>query len=425
MPVDGPFSLAGALLLLSLAVLTIFWPLRSVMLFTLLASFASVAEELGWDPRLYWGLMLAARALWDWAYGPRRRRFVSRNTLLVWLLFCLVSVCVLYGDTTGLTSEDEATALSLFFYSMAGSMFLLAVTQFAVTGRQLTTLLGCFAGAAVTVSLYAAGQALIAYRAGSAERVSATLGNPNYLSTNLALASTSLLLAARRQRNRQAIFFRVGAVLCLIGTVLTLSRAGIASAMVGWALVYVTRTGRLEYRKAVLIFSVSALIAGVGVGSYLFNYRQEITYSDDPRKADLAVVVQAAEDLSRLEAALYAVQLIGEHPVLGSGFGTFAARNYNANGSYVATHDTWLELFTGTGAVGTFLLGALIFILARRLRKPGRILYLPVAGCFLVSSLFGDYLQSIDVLVILSVMYVFACHSIESDLLPAAKAAEV
>ena len=39
-----------------------------------------------------------------------------------------------------------------------------------------------------------------------------------------------------------------------------------------------------------------------------------------------------------------------------------------------------------------------------KLRKPGRILYLPVAGCFLVSSLFGDYLQSIDVIVILALM---------------------
>ena len=91
----------------------------------------------------------------------------------------------------------------------------------------------------------------------------------------------------------------------------------------------------------------------------------------------------------------------------------------------MTTHNTWLELLAGTGAVGTILLGTLVWSLALGLRKAGRILYLPVAGCFLVSSLFGDYLQSIDVIVILAVMYVFSWHQTGADFVPARKAVEV
>ena len=120
---------------------------------------------------------------------------------------------------------------------------------------------------------------------------------------------------------------------------------------------------------------------------------------------DVATAQQAAEDLSRLEAALYAFQLIGEHPVLGSGFGTFPARNYDKNGVYVVTHNTILQALSGTGTLGTVFLGVLLWALAHALRRPGQILYLPVAGCFAVNSLFGDYLQSIDVLAILAVTY--------------------
>jgi hypothetical protein len=333
--------------------------------------------------------------------------------------------CVLYSSSTELAAEDSAAALSLFLYFVAGSMFLFALLQFVAGDRQLNTVLRCCAASVLVVSLYAVWQAFTTYGMGKTERISATLDNPNYLATNLALASSGFLLVARRAPDRKSAFFFQGcAVAALLGTALTFSRAGIASALVGWLLVYSTRTGRIEYRKALLILAVVAVIVGAGAGSYLFNFRQAVTFSEDPNKADLADVTQAAEDLSRLEAALYAVQLIVEHPVLGSGFATFPARNYYANGFYVTTHNTWLELLAGTGAVGTILLGALVWSLARRLRKPGRILYLPVAGCFLVSSLFGDYLQSIDVIVILAVLYAFSWHQTDANFVPARKAVE-
>ena len=214
------------------------------------------------------------------------------------------------------------------------------------------------------------------------------------------------------------------ALATLLATALTLSRAGTVSVLVGWVLVYVTRTGRIEYHKALLIFAVAGLIAGVGAGAFLFHYRQEVTYSADPSKSELADLTQAAADLSRLEAALYAIELIGEHPVLGIGFATFPARNYNSNGFYVTTHNTWLELVAGTGAVGTILLGTLVWSLARGLRKDGRILYLPMAGCFLVNSLFGDYLQSIDVIVLLAIVYVFCWYRTGADFVPDNKTLE-
>jgi len=424
MPGGLASSLTGVFLLFILAVLTAFWPLRSVMLFTLLAPFASVADAVGWDPRLSWGVLLGVRAVWERVCRGPQRISLAPNALLAWFLFCLVAGGVLDANTAGLTGEDTASALSLFLYFVAGSVFLFAVIQFAVSDHQVTAVVCCFAAAALAVSLYAAWQAFTTYGAGSADRIGSTLGNPNYLATSLALASTSLLLVARRHRGRLGTFFLVAAVAALLGTVLTLSRAGITSLLVGWVLAYVTRTGRIEYRKAFLMLGLAAVIGAAGAGAYLFDYRQQVTFSSDPGRADLATASQAEEDFTRLEAALYAVELIGDHPILGSGFGTFAASNYNVNGFYVATHNTWLQLFAGTGAVGTILLGILLAILARSLRKRGRVLYLPVAGCFLVNSLFGDYLQSIDVLTILALMYVFCRRTTDGCPLASAKALE-
>src|SRR3981081_1953588 len=104
-------SITGALVLPPLAVLTALRPLRSVILFTLLAPFANVAVWLGWDPRLYWGVMLGIRVIWARAFGEQRRNLVSRTGLLAWFLFCLVVGCVLYGSGGELTSEDSAAAL--------------------------------------------------------------------------------------------------------------------------------------------------------------------------------------------------------------------------------------------------------------------------------------------------------------------------
>jgi hypothetical protein len=64
-------------------------------------------------------------------------------------------------------------------------------------------------------------------------------------------------------------------------------------------LVYVTRTGRLEYRKAFLILALAALLGMVGAGAYLFDYRQQVTFSSDPGRADLATASQAEEDFTR------------------------------------------------------------------------------------------------------------------------------
>ena len=419
MPHHTPLNVIGAMFLLIFALLTAFWPLRSVTLFTLLAPFADY-EWLGWDFRLYWGLMLGARAFWDRLYGPKRSGLISGKAILCWFVLCVAATCVLYVNSSDLTPEDVFEALSILGYFVIGCLYLFAVIQFVTTEQQVKPVLYCLASAALAVSLYAVWESIVS----SAARAVATLGNPNYLATNLALASTSLLLLAGRQRNWSRLAFFACAVVALLGTIVTFSRAGVASALTGWMLVYVTRIGRIEYRKVALIVALVALIAGAGAGGYLFEYRQEATFAGYSKHEDLADATQAAEDLSRLEAALYAVQLIGEHPILGLGLGTFAARNYHANGFYVTTHNTWLQLLAGTGAVGTILLGALVWSMAHGLRKAGRILYLPVAGCFLVSSLFGDYLQSIDVIVILSVMYVFSWHQSGADFVSARKAVE-
>ena len=115
---------------------------------------------------------------------------------------------------------------------------------------------------------------------------------------------------------------------------------------------------------------------------------------------------QAVSDLGRLEAGLYALRLIKESPGLGVGFATFTARNYNENGIYLATHDTYLQLLTGTGIVGALLVGLLFYQLLRRISGRLRLFLLPTGLCFLVNAGFGDYMHAIDIFVVMAIAYV-------------------
>ena len=122
---------------------------------------------------------------------------------------------------------------------------------------------------------------------------------------------------------------------------------------------------------------------------------------------------QAVEDLSRLEAFRYSVKLTTEHPLAGIGFGTFAARNYDANGFYVVTHNTVMEVLVGTGIAGGILLLCLIVSLIRPLDIQGRRYLFPTGVASGICSLFGDYLQSIEVFVVLAVLYVSVRNLVE------------
>ena len=128
----------------------------------------------------------------------------------------------------------------------------------------------------------------------------------------------------------------------------------------------------MNLKRLVAALIPAAVTVVILTTGQLMSVRFRVTYSDDPNTLDSATVNQGVEDLSRLEAALYAIDLIEQHPVFGSGIGTFAATNYKNTGNYVANHDTYLEILTGTGVVGFSLLAGILWALAAALTPPQR-----------------------------------------------------
>jgi len=140
----------------------------------------------------------------------------------------------------------------------------------------------------------------------------------------------------------------------------------------------------------------------------LSSVRHSITYSDDPMNVRNAERIQNVEDGTRLEAAQFSLDQWLTNPILGVGLNTIAARNYIQNGLYVTSHDTYLEILAGTGMCGALLLVFVSVYCIRTLPAPRRRLLLPALAQLALCSFFGDYLQSIELIVLFSILFVAA-----------------
>ncbi len=94
--------------------------------------------------------------------------------------------------------------------------------------------------------------------------------------------------------------------------------------------------------------------------------------------------------------------------MLGAGIGTFAARNYDKNGIYLVTHNTYMEVLAETGLLGAALLAFGICWLWRGLLRASRICLVPTVTCWCFNAAFIDYLYLIHISVALAVAYVAA-----------------
>ena len=182
--------------------------------------------------------------------------------------------------------------------------------------------------------------------------------------------------------------------------------------LVGVGLAWFSRSDRkLISARIVGATAAAVLLAAALLASYLLQFRRNVTNTDEPQRERLVEAGQTVEDLSRLEAFRYSLQLAGEHPLAGVGFGTFAARNYQANGFYVSTHNTLMQVLVGTGLPGGILIFCLIVALLRPLPLQQRRQLFPAAAAFGICSLFGDYLQAIEILVFFAILYLSVRNS--------------
>jgi O-antigen ligase len=378
-------------------------PLLSLYLFVLASPFGAV-DVLGWDPRTRWAILLCLRGAWEaWRTGTS---LVPRTAYRVWAGFTVLAVGGLWIGNTGLVPDELEASRSLLLYFVAGSCGVYGIWQLVRSKQQLRTLSAVFATSVLMASAIGVVQAHVRYRLSvPSDRISGSLGNANYVATYLALAATPLVLLVRRDLLKRWY----GCIACAAAVVacgLTLSRTGTMAILVGVGLALVVRSDtKLASARIIAAAAAAALLGGVLLASYLLEYRRSVINSDDPQREQLVEDIQAVEDLSRLEAFRYSVQLTAEHPLAGIGFGSFQARNYDANGLYVTTHNTVMEVLVGTGLPGGILILSLIFSLVRPLHLHARRHLFPAAAAFGICCLFGDYLQSIEVFVVFAVLY--------------------
>jgi len=386
-----------------LGILTWVSPLLSLYLFVLASPFGAV-DVLGWDPRTRWAILLCLRGAWEaWRTGASQ---VPGTAYKVWAGFTVLAAGGLWFGAGSLPPDEREAAGSLLLYFVAGSCGVYGMWQLVRRKQQLQNVCAILTTSVLTASLIAIVQALVRYRLGDpTDRVAGSLGNPNYFATYLALAATTIVLLVRLNLIKRWY----GLIVCTAAIVacgFTLSRTGIMAILVGVGLASFVRYDRkLLSARVIAVTAITALLGGALLTTYLLTYRRSLTYSDRASQEQLAETMQAAEDLSRLEAFRYSLQLTAEYPLAGAGFGTFAARNYDANGLYVVTHNTVMEILAGTGLLGGILIFSLILSLIRPLPLRARRHLFPAAAAFGLCCLFGDYMQSIEVFVIFAVLY--------------------
>ena len=376
-------------------------PVLSLMLFVALSPFGVISDFTGIDPRTYWALALGVRVAF---HQLRYKARIPIGAQVVWGLFTLTAAVVLWTRGANLESAEFEKARYLLQYFIAGSLVAAALIELPRAWRDRRRIAYAFTVAVAWACGAAIIQGVYLWYSGSPGRVTGTLGNANYMATFLAASATALLLLQARGWVDKRHAYPVIVLACL-ACGFTMSRTGLLAVTLGLLLHRACNsTNPRRWRQFVVTGVVVGAVFG-GLALYVTKVRPQITYSGDARGERLGQLSQAISDLSRLHSLLFSVKLIQDSPVLGTGFGTFPARNYDANGVYLNTHDTYLELLTGTGIRGALLFGVLIRALVRAIPRSQRRWLLPWAVCLGVNAAFGDYLQSIEIFVVFAISY--------------------
>ena len=397
-----------------LAIFTVLRPRASLLCFLVVVPAPLMPEWLGFDPRLYWAFCLAAcaiyRAFVDWDMR------LPKEAVRAWLVFVAFAGIVLWLNRSGLSSEDFEGANSFFRYFLAGSLAFLVLRQVLSGPLEIAWATRAFGYSVLLVSLDGIWEAVQSYVTAGEGRIVGLFGNPNYLAAFLALSVTLLINVRKQSQKPERRLFGVCIVIASVCCLLTFSRAGITALVVGASLTWLLRPGaKLKARRLALAVFPPMLTVILLTTSQLMSVRYRVTYSDAPESTGIAAANQSVEDLSRFEAALYALNLFADHPILGTGTGTFAARNYQATGNYVATHNTYLEILTGVGLVGFLLLSRLGWKLWQALNSAQQRALSPTIGVFLVIGLTVDLLQSLECFAVAALAYAFATEVLQSQ----------
>lgn len=395
------------LVFLGIILLTGFAPYWSLLLFVFISPWNTMNDIIGWDPRLGWSVLIAMRAAFEWR-NPSQWR-IPRTAVWCIVGFAAVAFLGLQIGNREIPADELQSARSIFLNFVIGLCASFAILQLTNTRRRVIQLLNTTVCSLLAASALGLFQASASYMSGQpSPRIPGTIGNPNYFAAYLSLGATCMVLVWRANAIHRHLVLIAGAI-AVLTCVLTLSRMGIVACFLGIAMASLIKaSGRLFNWKLVFALSLAvALSAGLALG-YIADIRRSITYSDNERQNQAALLAQGGEDLSRLEALKFSWGVWMDNPVFGAGLSTIAARNYRVNGLFVTSHDTYLQILAGTGAAGGILILCSLISLIRSLPSYARRLMLPAIAQFCVCSFFGDYLQSSELFVLFSVLFALA-----------------
>src|SRR6266568_9522971 len=266
------------------------------------------------------------------------------------------------------------------FLAYAGA-FVLAAYLFD-TGRRKSTLIrglvliGCFEAAYGIVQYLTGWQKIFTYtKQFDLEDATGTYINHNHFAGLLeltlpfvfALAFYSFQREGRRKQSGgsnssifQSLFYFFLAVILMVALVFSRSRGGILASLL--SLIFISLLAQLKFRRRAWVVGVSlVLLAMVGYGLWI---------GLDPVLARFEELRQPGylQVEGRIAIWKNTLPLIHDHPVAGTGLGTFGTAFHRYQTQFVDryvdhAHDDYLEFASETGLVGAALLFLPIFYL--------------------------------------------------------------
>jgi O-antigen ligase len=379
-------------------------PRRLICLIALLLPFPNIVNVLFLDVRAWGAIVLG---IWALAKPPAPGVRKNCRVLTLLLVFFAIAELEILLHSSAVPANVLSEAQVDFKYPAAVMAFWFAASRFLTTAEDVQTAVRWAAAGGFGTALYALYQL---WQTGwvLSDRVGAAFINPNALAAFIGVSALLLLQFSRFQTGRaKKLCLAVFLLLCVI-LLITFSRAGQAAMVVGLAASWATKTGTVSWRKVTLALIVAGTLA-VTLGLYVKDLRVRWgSGGGSAAEASASEVSQALEDWTRFQAGAYSLELWLDHPIMGVGLSIFPALNYAANGVYVGTHDTFLQILVGTGLVGLCCIVLVLCELWQRLPVGGRALLLPLALCYLTNTFFGDYVHHLEVNVLMGIAYVFA-----------------
>jgi hypothetical protein len=350
-------------------------------------------------------VMLAAMLLGTILRMPidRPRLRAPSPPVVAALLFLAYTTVQYVGGLVDKTSPRELEISSLYSQVLTGLLGF-AIATVVLRARSPIPILAAALAAAVLQSLLALsqwigvdgpfggliGEMIPGYRA------SGSFGDPNYMGSFLAAATTLAVACAILARSeRMRVVLSASAVFIFVGVAVSMSRGALLAIVAG-----IITLAFLRNRRAGILVAGAALVIATVVYPAFADWR----FGSAAEDATLGLSARA-DSSGRITAFLASQDLIASSPLIGIGFGRFVEESSTGD----AAHNWYANVLAEMGLVGGVLWAAFIVALLLALRRrprPAQVVGYPVLAAWMVASFFlelpMDYQSSGLVLITLA-----------------------